>query len=257
MQQDGARDEAGRDEVGDPAVDQRARVEHVQVAPRHARGPRLDPDQSEDVLVLRLAEPVPERPEREVEEHDRRPRGGRRQEQERDHHQPRDEETHEQPHHSAGEDRRRLLPQLGFEAVDRPQGETSEDATDHVADPGTGEDEQEGAAGAGGAGGLTDPGPDRGAERDEDHPDAAGDAATEDLAATPLFVVRHDAHPRLGKLRCRTIRPLQRSSARAAPALSRSTEAVPPGGRRTRSESSIRPRRPASRRAPRRAPHRS
>ena len=66
-------DESGRDQVGDAAVDQRARVEHVEVTPRHTGGARLDPHESEDVLVLRLSQPIPHRPEREVEEHDGRP----------------------------------------------------------------------------------------------------------------------------------------------------------------------------------------
>jgi hypothetical protein len=81
--------------------------------------------------------------------------------------------------------------------VDRAKGEASEDAADHVAHAGSEEDEQQGAARAGGARGLTEPSTDGGAERDEDHPDAAGHAAAEGVAS-PVLVFRHDAHPASG-----------------------------------------------------------
>ena len=94
-----------------------------------------------------------------------------------------------------GQDRRRLLPELGLEAVYGLEREATEDAAHHVADAGAEEDEQEGAARACGAGGLPDPAADGRDQGDEDEADASGDAPADVAASTPLLVLRHDAHP--------------------------------------------------------------
>ena len=191
----------------------------MQVAPRDAGGARLDADEAEDVLVLGLPQPEAERPEGEVEEHDGRPRRGGRQEQEGDHHQPGHEQPHDQSDHAAGEDRGGLPSELGLKAMDRAEGEASEDAADHVAHAGAEEDEQEGATRAGGAGSLAEASTDGCAERHEDHADAPGYAAAEGVAP-PVLVVRHDAHP-ASLSSIEAIRPLTGSSAHPEPLLSR------------------------------------
>ena len=149
MQQHRAGDEPGGDQVRDPAVDQRAGVDHVQVAATGDRGPRLHADQAEDVLVLGSSDPEPEGAQDHVQEDQRGPRCRRRQEQERHHQQRADDQADDHAHDGTGQLGSGCATELVLEAGDRAKRETSEDATDHVADAGAEEDVEEGPGAAG------------------------------------------------------------------------------------------------------------
>ena len=112
------------------------------------RRPRLHADQPEDVLVLGLAQPEPERAAHEVDEHDRRPRRGVGHEQQRHHQQGGDDEADHEAHDAAGELRSGLATELPLHAADRPKREAPGDAADHEAARRAQEDEEQGAAGA-------------------------------------------------------------------------------------------------------------
>ena len=192
VQEHRAGDEAGGDQVGDPAVDERAGVDHVQVAAARDRGPRLHADQAEDVLVLRRPDPEPEGPQDHVQEDERRPRGGGRQEQERHHQQRPDDQADDHPDDRTGELRGRGASELVLEAGHGAQGETSEHPTGHVADPGTQEDVQErsGTAGLGERRAELEPAGRQ--QGDEDQADAFDQAPLQSTLAT---LRRGFAHP--------------------------------------------------------------
>ena len=88
--------EAGRDQVQDPAVDQRARV-HDEDLLRLAGGPRLEADETEQLLVLGPPDPEPEEPERDVRERHAGPGRQRREPEHGDREQGRDREPGHEP----------------------------------------------------------------------------------------------------------------------------------------------------------------
>ena len=132
VHQERARDEPRLDQVRDAAVDQGAGIEDVEVTGGSRAHAGLHPDQGEDVFVLVLPEPDPERPEHDEQEHRDRPPVRGRQEEQRHREQRRDHEADDQADDPARDLGSRAAPELPLQPGDRLERESPENAAQDV-----------------------------------------------------------------------------------------------------------------------------